>query len=80
MKKEAKNVIATFDVICQRLEAELDRIDANRMEEIEECLNGIISKMLETQNEVLFMNDKLLLHDTHQGITLFLFFLTLSLD
>lgn len=54
MREELKEAIKIYDLICQRTNSELDRVDNRRMAELEQGMNELLRNMLESQTEVTF--------------------------
>jgi hypothetical protein len=52
MREELKDAATKYDTICQKLNAELDRIDSQRMLEVEQCINRLLQNLLDAQTEV----------------------------
>ncbi|PJF17959.1 hypothetical protein PSACC_02248 [Paramicrosporidium saccamoebae] len=67
MREELKETSKIYDTICQRLNSELDRIDSQRMLEIEQGINHLLRNLLDAQTEVLYYNCKLTLDGEHLG-------------
>lgn len=51
-REEFKKASETYEEICQKLNAELDRIDCRRMIELEQCLNRSLKSLLDAQTQV----------------------------
>ena len=52
MREELGRYKTIYGTLCQRLEAELDRIDARRILETEQGINRVLHTMLDGQTEV----------------------------
>ena len=50
--EEYKKASASYAVLCQRLNADLDRIDAQRMLELEKCIDQLLKNLLSAQAQV----------------------------
>ena len=52
MREELREASTTYDTICQKLNSELDRIDSQRMLEVEQGINRLLRNLLDAQTEV----------------------------